>query len=264
LTHADRFSLSGKVAVITGATKGIGRATAQAMAEAGARVVVSSRKADACEATRAELEDAGFDAIAIPCNISDTDQLAALVDGALAEWGRLDVLVPNAAVNPFYGSMAELPEEAYDKTMDSNVKNLLFLCNRALPHIAEAGGGSVVIVSSIAGYSGSDTLGVYALTKAADFQLARNMAVEWGRRNIRVNCIAPGLVRTDFARALWENPELLRGRLTTCPLGRIGEPEDIAGIALFLASDAARYVTGQVLTADGGIGICNGIYPEED
>jgi NAD(P)-dependent dehydrogenase (short-subunit alcohol dehydrogenase family) len=264
MTHADRFSLAGRVAVITGATKGIGRATAIAMAEAGAKVVVSSRKADACEAVRAELAGAGHEAMAIPCNISDRDQLAALVDGTLGQWGRLDVLVANAAVNPFYGSMAELPEDAYDKTMDSNVKNLLFLCNRALPHMAEGGCGSVVIVSSVGGFAGTDKLGVYALTKAADFQLARNLAVEWGRRGVRVNCIAPGLVKTDFARALWEDEAILRHRLTACPLGRIGEPDDIAGVALFLASDAARYVTGQVLTADGGVGICGVTYPEDN
>jgi NAD(P)-dependent dehydrogenase (short-subunit alcohol dehydrogenase family) len=260
MKHEDWFSLSGKVAVVTGATKGIGKAIALALAGAGARVAVSSRKEDACEKVAGEINGAGGEALAIPCNISSREELDRLVDGTLEAWGRIDVLVPNAAVNPYYGPLAEVSEAAYDKTMDSNVKNMLHLCNRALPHMAEIGGGSVVIVSSIAGFTGSNTLGIYNLTKAADFQLARNLAVEWGRRGIRANCIAPGLVRTDFARALWENPAILNERLATCPLGRIGEPDDIAGVALFLASDAARYVTGQVLTADGGGGICNARY----
>ncbi len=260
MKHEDWFSLGGKVAIVTGATKGIGKAIAQALAGAGARVVVSSRKAEACAAVADEINQAGGEAMAIPCNISRREDLGKLVEGTLAAWGRIDVLIPNAAVNPYYGPMAELTDEAYDKTMDSNVKNLLWLCNEVLPHMAEVGGGSVVIISSIGGFTGSDTLGVYTLTKAANFQLARNLAVEWGRRGIRANCIAPGLVRTDFARALWENPDILNERLETCPLGRMGEPDDIAGIALFLASDAARYVTGQVLTADGGVGICNARY----
>ncbi len=260
MKHEDWFSLAGKVAIVTGATKGIGKAIAQALAGAGARVAVSSRKADACEAVAGEINEAGGEAMALPCNISSREELDGLIDGTLDTWGRIDVLVPNAAVNPYYGPMAELSEEVYDKTMDSNVKNLLFLCNKALPHMAEMDGGSVVIISSIGGFTGSDTLGIYTLTKAADFQLARNLAVEWGRRGIRVNCIAPGLVKTDFARALWENPVILDERLETSPLGRIGEPDDIAGVALFLACEASRYLTGQVLTADGGVAICNTRY----
>ncbi len=258
--HKDMFSLAGKVAVVTGASKGIGKAIAMAMAGAGARVVVSSRKQDACEAVAGEINEAGGEAMALPCNISSREELDGLIDGTLDAWGRIDVLVPNAAVNPYYGPLAELSDEAYDKSMDSNVRNLLFLCNKALPHMVEVGGGAVVIISSIGGFSGSDTLGIYTLTKAADFQLGRNLAVEWGRRGIRVNCIAPGLVKTDFARALWENPVILDERLETCPLGRIGESDDVAGVALFLASDAARYLTGQVLTVDGGISICNTRY----
>lgn len=256
----DMFGLSGKVALVTGSTKGIGKAIAAALAGAGAKVVISSRNRDACAAVARELTQQGAGAIGIPCNISRREEIERLVAETIGQWGRLDTLVANAAVNPFYGSMAELTEEAYDKTMNANVKNLWWLCNQAFPHMAGRGGGSAVIVSSVAGFRGSDKIGIYSLSKAADFQLTRNLAVEWGRRGIRVNCIAPGLVRTDFARAIWENPAILEERLATCPLGRIGEPEDIAGVAVFLASEAARFMTGQVLTVDGGVMISNTRY----
>jgi NAD(P)-dependent dehydrogenase (short-subunit alcohol dehydrogenase family) len=193
------FDLSGRVAVVTGSSRGIGRAIAEQMAAFGARVVVSSRKAEACEPVAAGIRERGGEAAVIPCNISRKDEVEALIAGALERFGRIDALVCNAAVNPSYGPLAELTDEAFDKIMGANVKSTLWLCNRAIPGMAERGGGSVVIVSSIAGIRGTEMIGGYGISKAADFALARNLAVEWGPRNVRVNCIAPGLVRTDFA-----------------------------------------------------------------
>ncbi len=252
------FDLSGKVAVVTGATKGIGKAIAEALAAFGARVVISSRKEAMCEAVAEEINDAGGEAIGVPCNISDTAQLRHLVDRALDHWEQIDVLVCNAAVNPHFGPLAEIPEEAYDKIMDTNVKSNLWLCNMVIPQMAERKDGAVIIVSSIGGLKGK--LGAYALSKAADMQLARNLAVEWGRANVRVNCIAPGLVRTDMARALWEDDHAYAQAMESYPLGRIGEPEDIAGAAVFLASRAGAWVTGQSLVIDGGVTIMSGRY----
>jgi len=254
----DLFNLSGQVAVVTGSSKGIGRVIAETLAEAGARVVVSSRRQESCQPVADAIVAAGGEAVAIPCHMSHLDQVGALVDGTLERWGRVDVLVCNAAVNPHFGPMAEVTESAWDKVMDTNVKHNLWLCNRVLPQMASRGDGSVIIVSSIGGLKGHDKLGIYAISKAADFQLARNLAVEWGRRNIRVNCIAPGLVRTDFARALWEDPAALRDAVAMYPLGRIGEPEDLAGVALLLAAPAGRFITGQVLVVDGGATIASG------
>lgn len=247
------FDLAGQVAVITGSSRGIGRSIAEHMSRAGARVVVSSRKLDACalvvEAIRAE----GGEAIAVACNVSDPAQLGNLLDQAVAAWGRLDILVCNAAVNPYYGPMATMPEEAYDKVMNCNVKSSFLLCNRAAPLMAKQGGGSIVIVSSIGGNQGSATLAAYGISKAADFALARNLAIEWGPKGVRANCIAPGLIKTDMSRALWENAKLLEAVEETTPLRRIGLPEDIGGVAVFLASRAAAYLTGQTLVVDGGI-----------
>ncbi len=260
MTYSDMFDLTGKVAVVTGSTKGIGRAIAEAMASFGARVVISSRKAGPCDEVAEAIVKDGGEAIAVPCNISHTDQLQNLVDKTIDHWGRIDVLVCNAAVNPYYGPLAKIPEEAYDKTMDTNVKCNLWLCNMVMPQMAERKDGAVIIVSSIGGLRGTQGLGIYALSKAADFQLARNLAVEWGRSNLRVNCIAPGLVRTDFARALWENPDIYAQAVSTYPLGRIGEPDEIAGAAVFLASRAGQFVTGHVLVVDGGSTVSGGTY----
>jgi len=249
------FDLSGQVAVITGSSKGIGRSAAETMAGLGARVVISSRKADACEAVAAGIRQAGGEAVAIPCNISRREELEALVRGTLDKWGRIDTLVCNAAVNPYFGPLERIPDEAFDKIMSANIKSNLWLCNMAIPGMAERRDGSVVIVSSIGGLRGSAQLGAYGISKAADMQLTRSLAVEWGPRGVRVNCVAPGLVRTDFARALWEDPERLQRTVATAPLRRIGEPDDIGGVIAFLASKAAAFMTGTVIVADGGVTI---------
>lgn len=246
------FDLTGQVAVVTGSTKGIGKAIAIAFAEAGARVVISSRKEDQCNEVASAINASGGEAIAVPCNISHHDQLRALTDATLKKWDRIDVLVCNAAVNPYYGPLAEIPDDAYDKIMDTNVKSNLWLCNMVIPQMAERKDGAVIIVSSIGGLKGNDKLGAYGLSKAADMQLARNLAVEWGHANIRANCIAPGLVRTDFAKALWEDPKANAQAIASYPIGRLGEPQDIAGAALFLASPAGSFVTGHTLVVDGG------------
>jgi NAD(P)-dependent dehydrogenase (short-subunit alcohol dehydrogenase family) len=249
------FDLTGKVAIVTGSSKGIGRAIVECMAGQGAKVVVSSRKADACEAVAAGIRQKGGQAIVIPCNVSRRGEVEALVAGTLKEWGQIDILVCNAAVNPVYGPLAQLTDEAFDKIMGANVKSTIWLANLALPGMAERGGGALIIISSIGGLRGSEALGAYGISKAADFSLARSLAVEWGPKNVRVNCIAPGLVKTDFARALWEDPERLKKRNDATPLRRIGAPEEIGGIAAFLASPAASFITGQVIVADGGVTI---------
>ena len=249
------FDLTGQVAVITGSSRGIGRSAAEIMASLGAKVVISSRKAEPCEAVADGIRKAGGEAIVIPCNISRKEELEGLVNGTLKQWGKIDTLVCNAAVNPYFGPLEKIPDDAFDKIMASNIKSNLWLCNRAIPAMAEKGGGSVVIVSSIGGLRGSAVLGAYGISKAADFQLARSLATEWGWKNVRVNCVAPGLVKTDFARALWENAEALKPRLATTPLRRIGEPDAIGGIVAFLASGAASYMTGAVVVADGGVTI---------
>ena len=252
------FDLSGTVAVVTGASRGIGRATAEAMASAGAKVVVSSRKLDKCQEVVDHITEHGGEATAIACNISHKDQLQTLVDQTLEKWGQIDTLVCNAAVNPYYGPLKDVPDDAYDKTMNSNVRSNVWLCNMAIPQMAERGGGSVIIISSVAAFIGSNVLGAYGLSKAADASLARNLAVECGPQNVRANCINPAIIRTDFARALWENPKTYARAVANYPLKRIGEPEEVAGAAVFLASKAGSFVTGQTLIIDGGSTIAAG------
>jgi len=247
------FDLSGKVAIVTGSSRGIGRASAELLARMGARVVISSRKADACREVADAINASGGEAHTITCNISRRDEVAALVAGTIRHFGRLDILVCNAAVNPYYGPLLEITDEAFDKIMGANVKSNIWLCSLAIPHMAERGGGSVVIISSIGGLRGSTVIGAYGISKAADFALARSLAGEWGPKNVRVNCIAPGLVKTDFARALWENEELLKRRTATTPLRRIGEPHEIAGAVVYLASEASSFMTGQTIVIDGGV-----------
>jgi NAD(P)-dependent dehydrogenase (short-subunit alcohol dehydrogenase family) len=249
------FDLTGKVAVITGSSKGIGRAIAEALGRAGAKVVISSRKLEGCNPVAAALRDEGREAIAIPCHIGRREDVDALIGKTREHWGQIDVLVCNAAVNPYYGPMSGLSDEAFDKVMQTNIRSNLWLAKLVQPEMAARRDGAIIIVSSIGGLKGTDALGIYAISKAADMQLARNLAVEWGRDNIRVNCIAPGLVRTDFARALWENPKLLEATEKRTPLRRIGEPDDIAGAAVFLASRAGSWITGQTIVIDGGITI---------
>ena len=249
------FDLTGKVAIVTGSSRGIGQAIAHAMARAGAKVVVSSRKLEACEAVASEIRKEKGEAIAIPCHIGRSEECKALVEKTRAQWGQVDVLICNAAVNPYYGPMTGLNDDAFDKVMQTNVRSNLWLANLVQPEMAARRDGVVIIVSSIGGLKGTDALGIYAISKAADMQLARNLAVEWGPHNIRVNCIAPGLVRTDFARALWENPKLLESTEKRTPLRRIGDPDDIAGAAVFLASRAGAWMTGQTLVIDGGVTI---------
>lgn len=247
------FDLTGKVALITGSTKGIGLAIAEQMAAAGANVVISSRKQDACEAVAQKINArGGGQAIALPCNINYSEELQALVDKTNAAFGKIDILVCNAAINPFYGSSQEIPDSAFQKIMDTNIGQVHHLCQMVIPQMVERKDGTVIIVSSIGGLKGSSVLGAYAISKAADMQIARNLAVEWGPQNIRVNCIAPGLVRTDFAKALWENPETYAKTVEKYPLRRIGEPEEIGGTAVYLASKAGSFITGQTIVVDGG------------
>ena len=247
------FDMTGQVAVITGSSRGIGRAIAERMAEHGARVVVSSRKAEACEAVVQAITGAGGQAAAIPCNIGRKAEVEALVAGALAQYGQVDALVCNAAVNPHFGPMADIADDAWDRIMATNIRSNLWLANLVAPGMAARGGGSITIVSSIAGLRGSSNLGAYGVSKAADMQLVRNLAVEWGGQGVRANAIAPGLVRTDFARALWEEPANLARRNAATPLGRIGQPDEIAGAAVFLAAPAGRFMTGQTIVIDGGV-----------
>jgi NAD(P)-dependent dehydrogenase (short-subunit alcohol dehydrogenase family) len=252
------FDLSGKVALVTGSTRGIGKSIAEELARAGARVCISSRKAEACEEARLEFEKQGFEVLAKPCNVSRKAELQALVDATLAKWGRLDIVVANAATNPYYGPLTELPDEAFDKIFANNVKSSLWLAGMTLPGMAQRGkerGGSFIVVGSIGGILANTVIGAYGMSKAADHHLVRNLAAEWGPKNVRVNAIAPGLVKTDFARALWEDDKRRSEREEATPLRRLGEPRDIGGIAVFLASEAAAFITGQVIVADGGVSI---------
>ena len=246
------FDLTGKVAVITGSTKGIGKAIAEEYAKAGAKVVISSRKADACEKVANELKEQGLDALPIACHVGDKAQLQNLVDKTLETWGKIDILVCNAATNPVYGPTHDVSDEAFDKIMGTNVKGTFWLCNMVIPQMVKLGGGSIVLLSSIAGIRASANIGVYGMSKAAEAGLARNLSLEWGPKNIRVNSIAPGLIRTDFAQALLDDPDRLKRVEEKLPLRRVGEPVDIAGVALFLGSAAGAYVTGQTIVADGG------------
>ena len=248
------FDLKGKTAIITGSSRGIGKAIAEQMAAHGARVVISSRKQPACDEVAAEINGAYGEgtAIAVAANISSRDDLRNLVDETTRAFGDIHVLVCNAASNPYYGPLADIEDDAFAKIMHNNVIANNQLIAMVTPQMIERKDGVVTIVSSIGGLKGSPIIGAYCISKAADFQLARNLAVEYGQHNVRVNCIAPGLIKTDFARALWENPDNLKYALATTPMKRIGEPDEIAGAAVFLASDAGRYMTGQQIVIDGG------------
>ena len=251
------FDLSGQVAIITGSSRGIGRAIAERMEEHGARVVISSRKLQACEEVVQAInaKHGAGRAVAIAANISSKDDLAQLVQQTQQQVGPVDVLVCNAASNPYYGPQAGITDEQFRKILDNNIVANHWLIGMVAPQMIERKSGSIIIVSSIGGLRGSPVIGAYCISKAADMQLARNLAVEYGPHNVRVNCIAPGLIKTDFARALWEDADMLKERMSTTPMRRIGEPDEIAGAAVFLASQAGSYVTGQSLVVDGGVTI---------
>ncbi len=248
------FDLTGKVAIVTGSTRGIGRAIALAFAEAGARVVISGRKQPACDDAAAEINAAVGDerAIAVAAHISDKVALQALVDETRSRLGKVDILVCNAASSPHYGPMLGISDVDFRKVLDNNVLSNNWLIQMVAPEMIERRDGAIIIVSSIGGLIGSDVIGAYSISKAADFQLVRNLAVEFGPHNIRVNAIAPGTIRTDFARMLFEDPKAEAHLNRATPLGRIGEPADVAGAAVFLASAASAYVTGQSIIVDGG------------
>jgi NAD(P)-dependent dehydrogenase (short-subunit alcohol dehydrogenase family) len=251
------FDLTGKVAIVTGSSRGIGKASAEALADHGAKVVISSRKQDACDAVAAEINAAhgAGTAIAIAASISDKGALARLVEETRAAFGRIDILVCNAASNPYYGPLAGIEDDQFRKILDNNIIANHWLIQLCAPEMRERRDGAIIIVSSIGGLRGSPVIGAYNVSKAADFQLARNYAVEYGPDNVRVNCIAPGLIKTDFARALWENPEAEKRVNQQTPLRRLGDPEDIAGAVVYLASPAGRYMTGQAMVVDGGVTI---------
>jgi len=251
---AALYDLSGKVAIITGSSRGIGRAVAMRLAEHGARVVISSRKEAACQAVADEI-NAGHpgSAIAIAANISSKSDLERLVAGTRNAFGAIGILVCNAATNIHYGPMAEIGDDAFRKTLENNLLSNHWLVQIVAPDMIARNDGAIVIISSVGGVRGSRMLGAYNITKAADIQLARNLAVEYGPHNVRVNCIAPGLIKTDFSRALWSDPDNLATALRALPLGRMGDPDDVAGTAVFLASPAGRYVTGETIVVDGGL-----------
>lgn len=248
----SKFSLEGKVAIITGASKGIGKSIAEALAQSGAKVVVSSRKQEAVDAVAAELKKQGSQTLAIAAHMGEMNDIKDLVEKTQAHFGGIDIIVNNAASNPVFGPVSETDESAFDKIIDVNLKGPFILCKTAYPQMKKRGGGSVINISSIEGLSPSPGLGIYSVSKASLIMLTKAMAREWGGDNIRVNAICPGLIKTKFSRALWENESILNHFISRMPIQRIGMPEDIAGLALFLASDAAAYCTGGVYVADGG------------
>ena len=248
------FNLKNKSILITGSSKGIGKAIAFECAKHGAKVIISSRKSDICIQTADEINtDIGKEvAFPIPANISDDSQLKNLVNETIKKIGKIDVLVCNAATNPFMGAMLDMPIENFDKVMHNNIRSNQVLCNLVLPEMVNREDGSIIIISSIAAIKGSPILGAYNISKAADVMIVKNIAAEFGNKNIRANSIAPGLIKTDFAKALWENPDILKSVLKSTPMQRIGEPDEIAGVAVMLASDAGNYINGQTIVVDGG------------
>ena len=255
------FDMTGKVVVITGSSRGIGKAIAEEMAEHGAKVVISSRKADACDLVTDAINakyGAGT-AITIPANISSKESLQNLVDETRRQFGKIDTLICNAASNPYYGPMADITDEAFNKILTNNIIANNWLISMIVPEMIARGEGSITIISSIGGLKGSTAIGAYCISKAADMQLARNLADEYGPAGVRVNCIAPGLIKTDFAKALWDNPENLRRSTQGASLKRIGEPHEIAGAAVFLSSRAGAFTTGHTLVIDGGVTISGSV-----
>lgn len=249
------FDLSGKTAIVTGSSRGIGRAIAEELAAQGAKVVISSRNQDACEEVAASINARHGDtrAIAIAASISSKQALEAMFSAAREQLGGIDILVCNAASNPYYGSMDGISDDQFRKILDNNVLANHWLIQLALPDMRARQDGAIVVISSIGGLKGSDVIGGYNISKAADFQLVRNYAVENGQHNIRINAIAPGVVKTDFARALWEDQSVHDATARRTPMRRLGDPRDIAGAAVYLASPAAAWTTGQMVVVDGGV-----------
>ena len=246
------FDLTGKVAVVTGSSRGIGRAIAEEFAEAGAKVTISGRNQGPCDEVADGIKKKGGEAIAVTARISDQAQLENLVARTRQEWGRIDILVCNAAINPHYGSLADLSDQAFERMMTNNVLSNLWLCKMVAPEMRERHDGSIIFIISIGALKASTVIGMYGITKAADYALCRSLAAEWGPDGVRVNCIAPGLIETDFARALYENPERRARVEAETPLRRLGQPVDIAGTALLLASPAGAFITGTTIVVDGG------------
>ncbi|MBP6689698.1 MAG: SDR family oxidoreductase [Hyphomonadaceae bacterium] len=252
---ANLFDLTGKSAIVTGSSRGIGKQIAYRLAEHGANVVVSSRKQDACDAAAAEINDklGRKAAIAVAANIAAKEALQNLVDETNRTFDKIDICICNAASNPYFGPMSGITDDQFTKILQNNIISNHWLINMCAPQMRQRKDGAVIIISSVGGLKGSPVIGAYDISKAADMQLARNLAVEFGPDNVRVNTIAPGLVQTDFAKALWENPEILKASTARAALKRIGQPDEIAGMAVLLASQAGAFVTGQTIIIDGGV-----------
>ncbi|MEE9597724.1 MAG: glucose 1-dehydrogenase [Acidiferrobacterales bacterium] len=246
------FQLDGKVALITGASKGIGEAMARGLAEFGAKVVVSSRKQEAVDAVAKAFRADGLEAIGIAANMGNIEQTHALVDKTVEAYGGLDIVINNAAANPVFGPIQQTEERAFDKIIDVNLKGPFELCKKAYPVLKKRGGGSIINISSIGGLTPEPGIGIYSVSKAGINNLTKVMAQDWGADNIRVNAICPGLIKTKFSEALWNNEAILERFLQHIPLKRAGTADDIAGLAVYLASDAAAYCTGGVYMIDGG------------
>jgi NAD(P)-dependent dehydrogenase (short-subunit alcohol dehydrogenase family) len=246
------FDLTGKVAVVTGSSRGLGFASARAMAEQGARVVISGRKGDACQAAAAEIISAGGEAMAVACNIGRKNELQGLVDAAIARWGRIDIVMANAAIHPWVGSVLDLKEETFNKFMQVNVQSSIWLAQMTVPAMLERGYGRFIVVASIVGLLGDPSTGTYGLTKAADMQFVRNMAMEFASRGLTANCIAPGTFKTEMARSQWEDPATVAWYNSRNPSQRFGEVDELAGLAVLLASPSGGYINGQTIVVDGG------------
>ncbi len=255
----DEFSLQGKVAIVTGGSRGIGRAIAERLARAGARVVVSSRKLENAEEAAAAIRAAGGEAIAVPAHVGYTDQVEALVARTLEAYGRIDIAVNNAATNPHFGPILTADEGQWDKILDTNVKSAFRVTKAVVPHMQAQGGGKIINIASVAGLRPSPLMGVYSVSKAALIMLTQVLAMELAPHNIQVNAIAPGVIKTRFSQVLWQTPQIAEPILQRTPLGRFGEPEDVAGLALFLASPASDYITGAVFVVDGGMNVTSGV-----
>jgi len=246
------FRLDGKVALVTGASKGIGEAMARGLAESGARVVLSSRKQDAVDAVAGEFKADGLEAIGIAANMGNTDDIQSLVDKTVGVYGGIDIIINNAAANPVFGPIQNTDQRAFDKIIDVNLKGPFELCKKAYPIMQQRGGGSIIHISSIGGLTPEAGIGIYSASKAAIISMTKAMAQDWGADNIRTNAICPGLIKTKFSEALWNDESSFDRFVNRIPLGRIGEPGDITGLAIYLASPASAYCSGGVYMVDGG------------